>query len=162
MTYINKKEKQDASIITILGLTFAVFNLIALVYYPRYLGIVLILIALMIIANIIWFRSIYFRMNNTYKSGNSYVQRKFKTVGLTIAIFYLSMITFCYLISYIDKEMALIIYIVIVIMPIDNVLINKYWYKFDKKKYLEIDQMNPAQKKFWNEPVQMYRNRKIW
>lgn len=162
MTYENKNEKQDASIITILGLTFAGFNLIGVVYYPPYLGIVLISIALMIIANIIWFRSIYFRMNNKYKSGNSYVQRKFKTIGLSLAIFYMLMIILCYLISFINKEIALFIYIIIIIMPIDNVLINKFWYKFDEKKYNEIDKLNPAQKKYWNEPVVMYQNRKKW
>lgn len=162
MSYIKKNEKQDASIIVIISIGFSILNLLTIVYYPKLLIISIIIVTFLLSLTGLNVVKIYIKMEKQYEVGNSYIKRKFSTIGTLFIACYTALVIFCYLLAQSNKGVALIIFLIGIFVPIDNLAINKLWCNYDKKKYYEIDRLNPSQKKYWNEPASIYHKRKRW
>lgn len=147
--YIMKQEKNDANNIVMRGVIYSFLPAFVLVYSGHSNVVVLIIILLMLKLAKNYY-DIYVNYSPRYKTGNSYIKRKFKTIGLCFTIYFYVTFYLSYLI-YRDNAFSSIIFytITLVILFISYTpIINIVWYKFDRKRYKEIDSNNLNQKRY--------------
>lgn len=145
----------------LLASIMAIINICLICLFPFYLYIyfaITFTLIFLVQKNIL---SIYGPFNSDYRTGNSYLKRMFKTVGLFNLIIYMLLSIVVYLFSLVNSYLALGLLIIIIIIPFEHLLL-KAWSSYDTAKYAEIDRQNPSQKKYWNEPKSQYQNRTEW
>ncbi len=155
-----RSEKGDVNIITSFGVGISMLNLVLVMYIENYIYIYITIIIVMFLIAIYNYFQIYVKYNKKYKTGNSYVKRKFGTIGIFLVNIQNIYIFLAYLMYLKDIDIFILIaYLIggaIIIIPLEHYLVNKLWFNFDKKKYAEIDKNNPRQKRYWNENKSLY------
>ncbi len=156
-----KSEKEDAYIITSYGMMLSVINTILLYFIESYIYIYISIIVFMYVLMIHNYVQIYVKYNDKYKTGNSYVKRKFRTIGIFIMNVYNIIMLLDYFMTVTEVNIFIstvfLIISFVTIYSLSNYLVNKLWYNFDKKRYSEIDKKNQKQKRYSNEVKIMYK-----
>ncbi len=155
-----RSEKGDVNIIISFGVGISMLNLALATEIENYIYIYITIIIVMFLIAIYNYFQIYVRYNKKYTKGNSYIKRKFGTIGIFLMNIQNIYMFLLYLMDgkNIDILISAIYLIVggIIILILGYYLINKLWFNFDKEKYAEIDKNNPKQKRYWNENKSSY------